>query len=70
MPAPLPNEFDDDLFVFPQYGNALSRPTQAFAIDRTDLRLFQADQDMDEFAKGFRIGGDKRCYSTPLGLFL
>ena len=55
VPRLLPNEFDDDLFVFPQYGDALCRPTQAFAIDRTDLRCFQADHDMDGFAKGFAL---------------
>jgi hypothetical protein len=58
MPAPLPNEFDNNLFVFLQYGTALCRPTPAFAINRTDLSLFQADSDMDEFVKGFRVGGD------------
>jgi hypothetical protein len=58
MPTPLPNEFDDNLFVFLQYGNALSRPIPAFAINRTNLQLFQGNHDMDEFVKGFRIGGD------------
>jgi hypothetical protein len=54
-PIPLPNEFDDDLFVFPQYGPALCRPTSPFMIDRTNLRLFQPDRDMEEFVRGFRI---------------
>jgi hypothetical protein len=44
--------------VFTQYRTALRRPTPAFAINCTNLRLFQADSDMDEFVKGFRIGGD------------
>jgi hypothetical protein len=70
MPAPLPNEFNDYLFVFLQYGNTICHPTPAFAINRTDLCLFQADRDTDEFDKGFHHRANQRCYSTSMGLLL
>jgi hypothetical protein len=54
----LATEFDDDLFVFPQYGTSLRRSTPSFAPTRTDVQAFLPERDMDEFLAGFRIGCD------------
>jgi hypothetical protein len=53
----MPNEFDDDLFLFPQYGAAICRPNPPFAITHTNLWFFRPDRDSAEFDKGFRIDG-------------
>lgn len=58
MPVDLAYEFDDDIFVFPQYGTALRQPTPPFDIARDDIYHFQPDRDMDEFLAGFRVGSE------------
>jgi hypothetical protein len=58
IPLDPTSEFDDDLFVFRQFGAALYRPRPPFEIDRDDIRLFDPDRDMEEFLAGFRIGND------------
>ena len=51
-------EFDDDIFVFPQYGTALRQPTPPFDISHDDIYTCQPDRDMTEFFAGFRVGSE------------
>ena len=47
IPADLSTEFDEDIFVFPQYGTALRQPTPIATPTRDDIRIFEPDRDMD-----------------------
>jgi hypothetical protein len=55
VPVDLSTEFDDDIFVFPQYGTALRKPVPPTAPTRDDVHLFDPALGMDKFIAGFNI---------------
>ena len=52
------DDVDDNVFLFKRYGKAICHPATPFVNSRTDIHLWNREQDLPEFEKNFVIAPD------------